>query len=431
MFVDREDEIKALKKELEKDEFSLITITGRRRVGKTTLVKMTVNKGIYFYVYYGDEKIVKNELIKKLHASGVNIHPLASWEEIFREVMERNEILILDEFQRFLRVQPSVPSILQGVIDDIKYKSKAKIVLLGSSIGMMEKMFSYAGALYGRRTLNINLKPLKFRYAQRFFNTDFKNRIRLYSMSGGTPGYLEKFSKYSKPEDALKDIISKKIDVWDDPPNMIISELGKSTVYFSILKAIADGKTRFSEISNYVSIKPNALEYYLQNLIKNLALIRKVYPWGTKGSRKNVRYEISDPFFAFWFRFVYPFLSYIEEGNMLVPLEYFKQNFESYVGKVFEDIVREELSRNYAVYRWWLKGEEIDAVVKFDKEVILCEIKWSDKNLSAQLTKLKKKAEKYFENARLIIIVPEGYKEDGIIGFKEILNGEKIDFYAI
>ncbi len=189
--------------------------------------------------------------------------------------------------------------------------------------------------------------------------------------------------------------------------NAIRSELGESTVYFSILKALAEGRNSFSEIASYVSIKPNTLDYYLENLEKNLAVIEKFVPYGISSKRKRARYEISDNLFRFWFSFVYPFISDIEAGNPKKPMENFRKNYNTYMGKVFEQAVREHFSSECSVYRWWHKDAEVDFVLEKDGKLSLVEVKWKTVDNAVRIChRLKEINERYFDaKAEMILVV--------------------------
>ncbi len=214
VFVNRENEMGLLRKNAEKDAFSLITVIGRRRIGKTTLLRKVFPDAIYFYVFYGDDKIVRDSFIKGLSEHGIYLSPFSTWKEVFERMMDSDTIVIIDEFQRFHRINPSVPSILQGVIDERKASSKSKIVLSGSSIGMMEKIFSYSGALYGRRDLSIYLGPLSFQHSRRFFDLPLDKSLGMYGITGGTPGYLEQASGYESEEALAESIFSRRNPLW-------------------------------------------------------------------------------------------------------------------------------------------------------------------------------------------------------------------------
>ena len=406
VFINREKEIASLRRGTEKEKFSLISVIGRRRIGKTALVRKALPDALYFYVFYGDDKMLKESFISALFECGIHISPFSSWKEIFERIMDSEAVVVIDEFQRFHRINPSVPSILQGVIDEKKDASRAKIILLGSSIGMMEKMFSYSGALYGRRNLSLYLGPLAFYHARRFFNLPPEESLKIYGVIGGTPGYLEQASDVDSAESLAKSIFSRESPLWEEPINAIRSELGESTVYFSILKALAEGRNSFSEMAAYVSIKPNTLDYYLENLEKNLAVIRKTFPFGTTSKRKRARYEISDNFFGFWFTFVYPFISDIEAGNPSKPLEHFRKNYNTYMGRVFEGAAREYFSSEFSVYRWWHRDAEVDMVLEKDGKLTLAEVKWTAvRNASPLCGKLREINEKYFDGGADVLIV--------------------------
>jgi len=270
---------------------------------------------------------------------------------------------------------------MQEFIDNYKEKTELKLILLGSAIGMVDKMFSYSGALYGRRTANITLRQLSFFDSVFFFPAQpLDEIIRFYGMSGGTPGYLEVFARYDSAKDAARALFfSPSGEFREEPFDIIRSELGPSPVYFSILRALAEGRTRFSEIASRVNIKVNTLDYYLHNLQNIMDVVSQVVPALTKGKRLRPQYELRDNFFRFWFTFVYPWLSMPPEDGEKMMVENFARYYNMYLGHVFEHVAREFLQTKYRyVAPWWHKGEEIDLIAREKNTLVLFEVKWGE-----------------------------------------------------
>src|SRR3989338_6884137 len=195
-FVNRMDELEFLSKEHKKEGFRFLSVIGRRRVGKTALMErfMSGKKALYVFVPDIDDKELRMIFAKSLNEKfELNFVGEPPWDELFDRMLGIQErvIIVIDEFQRFLTINKSVPSILQKQIDSHHKKSGVFLVVMGSSIGMMHKLFEYSAPLYGRRTGQIDLGPLKFRHLFEWFpSVSAEKLVEIYAVFGGTPKYL-------------------------------------------------------------------------------------------------------------------------------------------------------------------------------------------------------------------------------------------------
>jgi AAA+ ATPase superfamily predicted ATPase len=191
--------------------------------------------------------------------------------------------------------------------------------------------------------------------------------------------------------------------LYEEVEFLLREELRDYSSYFSILEAIARGNSKLSEIANFSRIQAKDLPKYLSVLMK-LDIVEKIYPITEKRTTKRTIYKIKDNFFDFYFRFVYPFKNDLELGNTKKVIEVIKKEFNSFIGKKFEEISREFLYemnlkgalpfRFSNIGTWWEKDKEIDIVAlnKEEKKILFCEVKWQDIN--------KNEAEKIFENLK-------------------------------
>ncbi len=387
MFVDRRNEFEALRGRLTSDEFELIVIYGRRRVGKTRLVLESIRdlKHLYFLATEtGNIRHFKAEM--KGEVPNLE-HTSDDWEAIFHQIKGRT--VVIDEFPNLIIEDPTVVSQFQKIVDTHLKDTKNKLILLGSSISMMtDRVLSYKSPLYGRRTSSMELEPLRFRYLGDFFpGIGWEEMCRIFAVTDGIPYYIEKVRPpmWEWLEEELKrpdSFMRQEVDF------LLKYEFTDSRTYRRFLEAIANGNHTPVEIRNYTGMKHSDITPYLRNLMDVKMVVREIPVTEGERSRKG-RYFIADNLLTFWFRFILPSRSSIQEG--LFTVDMIKDDFNRYMGKVFERIAREfiiDLNNNTdklsfrlgRIGRWWHREEEID-IVGLDqkkKRAILFEVKWKD-----------------------------------------------------
>ncbi len=377
--VDRERELQALKKRLSSNDLELMIIYGRRRIGKTFLILNAVN-GYDFIYYLATEKNNLRKFKELTESKYEDIkYVKEDWEAIFHYL--RDKIIIIDEFPYMIKEDESILSTFQKIVDETLKGSKTKLILLGSSISMMEDAISYKSPLYGRRTASIELKELKFKDLKGF-NFSLIDAIHVYGFAGGVPFYLTKaktpFLKWINAE--LKEVDSLIKDEIDFMLRYEFSEIG---TYKEILHAISSGKNTLGEIKDFVRISGDVSSYL--NKLEKIGIIGKEFPYKMK---KGARYYIKDNFTLFWFTFIYPNLSLIEEGIYEIK----EDEYNVYLGRIFEKIAREYVKDVYKVKieSLWYKDVEIDIY----GDGIAGECKWSEGiNGEKVLYELKRKVE--------------------------------------
>ncbi|MGC9005536.1 MAG: ATP-binding protein, partial [Candidatus Micrarchaeia archaeon] len=347
------EELRYLESEYKKKRFAFISVIGKRRTGKTRLIEEFIkNKkdSIYFFVSDLNDTEVRLSLAEKLHQQfQLTFLGTPTWDQIFeaifREAQKKRILLVFDEFQRFLRINKAVPSIIQKYIDKYHKTSKLYLVVMGSSIGMMYRLFDHSAALYGRRTGQIFLSPLNFIDLKDWFpNIGIEKLIQIYSIFGGTPKYLEEFEKKkSIMTNIIQKVLSKRSILYNEPESLIKTELPDATTYLNIIKLIAQGRTKANEIADMLTIKTTSLAYFLNILEKDLDVIKKEVPVTEKRPEKSKKtlYFLKDNFFRFWFKYIYPNLSELEIGNVQPTARKIKNEQSQFIGRVFEDIGKE------------------------------------------------------------------------------------------
>jgi len=388
MFVDRREELEFLERKYQEPGPQFLILYGRRRVGKTELVLKFVERkpNVYFLAIRAGER-ENLELFFKALAEHFGEEVLTlekNWENAFRFLSKSNErlVLVFDEFPYLIEANPAISSIFQRGWDLYLSKTNLVLVLVGSSIGMMEnEVLSHRSPLYGRRTGQWKLAPLSFKHLKDFFPSySAEDRVRVYATLGGVPAYLVKFDPRKDFWGNVREkLLTKGEFLYGEVEFLLREELREPKIYVSILRGIAAGASTLGELMNLTGIERYKLSAYLQTLAE-LGLVRREVPITENELKsKKGRYFISDNFFAFWFRYVAPNLSRLEKGESVLVLDEIRKDFDSYLGKVFEDLAMEFLrEQGYSrVGRWWHREDEID-VVAMGGETIFCEVKWSD-----------------------------------------------------
>lgn len=353
-FIGRANEMLALQKEYDRDS-SFVVLYGRRRVGKTTLIKEFIRNRTAFYFLATEElepqsmkrfadviaRTTKNFLLQKAIFS--------DWLDLFRVIAEykpeEKKIIVIDEFPYLVKTNTAFPSILQNAWDEILKDQNIMLILCGSLLGMMRKhALSYDSPLYGRRTSQIRLMPLSFPDVYASEKTSFDDAVKRYSVTGGVPKYIEFFNNNENLTNQITDtILSKNGFLYEEPKFLLNDEVQAPTNYFSIIKAIADGNHRLSRIAGTLGLESSKLTPYLSTLIE-LDFIEKQVPITEKNAEKSRKglYFISDNFVRFWFRYVYPFKGELELDNKQIVLDEMEKDFVSkFVAFSYENICKQ------------------------------------------------------------------------------------------
>ena len=353
-FIGRKDELAKLETEYGRDG-SFVVVYGRRRVGKTTLIKEFAKGKTAFYFLATEE--VESQSMKRLasviaRVTGNSVFSRASfddWLDLFQIVADykpgEKKILVIDEFPYLVKVNSAFPSILQSAWDEILKEKDVMLILSGSLISMMQKhALSYESPLYGRRTAQIRLSPLPFTDVYIEQGGCFSDAVERYAITGGVPKYLEFFQGGRSLANQLEDeVLSKSGFLYEEPYFLLKGESMTAVSYFSIIRAIADGNHKIGKIAAALEENASALTPYLTTLV-DLGFLEKRVPITEKNpgkSRKGL-YFVADNFIRFWFRYVYPFKGELELDNTKIVLEEIGKSFAStFVALAYEDICRE------------------------------------------------------------------------------------------
>lgn len=352
-FIGRTSELSTLESEYQRDN-GFVIIYGRRRVGKTTLIKKFIENKTAFYFLATQE--TENQSMKRL--AGVlarkTENPLlrnvifSDWMDLFQVAAdykpEEKKIMVIDEFPYLVKTNPAFPSILQSIWDEILKDSNIMLILCGSLLSMMKKhALSYESPLYGRRTAQIRLMPLQFMDIYPHQELSFEDAVMQYAVTGGVPKYLEFFQSDADLQEQLLEVVFSKNGFLYEEPNFLLNEEVQAPVnYFSILKTIADGNHKAGKIGSSLGMDSSALSPYLSTLLE-FGFITKDTPITEKNperSRKGL-YFFSDNFIRFWFRYVYPYRGELELENQQIVLDELEKDFTTkFVPFVYETVCR-------------------------------------------------------------------------------------------
>ncbi|SLM32039.1 ATPase [Desulfamplus magnetovallimortis] len=442
-FVNRISELQYLKDEYDQNRSSLIILYGRRRIGKTTLIKEFIKnkQSLYFLATEESEnenkKTFQHQLAEMTGNFLLQKAAILEWHDIFSlfnlHLPNQRKILVIDEFQYLGKGNKAFPSIFQKVWDELLINSNIMVILCGSLINMMvQQTLSYSSPLYGRRTGQIRLKQIPFSYYDQFFESPKKiDLIEYYAVTGGVPKYIELFRPLSDIFEAIKtNILAPQSFLYEEPFFLLEREVGEIGTYFSIIKSIAAGNHKIGKISANLGINQSGMTKYLKTLME-LDLVERIVPVTEKNPEKSKKglYRIKDNFITFWFKFVYPYRHFLEMDQRDFVVDKLKQNFrDNHVSFVYEEICREKLldlsSKGEIDFKilksgtWWNKNEEIDIVALSDDEnkIIFGECKYTKQKTDVELfywLKEKSQKVKWHADARkyYILFSKSGFSE--------------------
>lgn len=375
-FVNRTEELERLDELYESDDAELGVVFGRRRLGKTELLKQSLEAYDDAVVYQARQKTSALQLEQFVDIAAQSYPGVArirqEWEDILGYLAEQDAIVVLDEFPYLVEQDRSLPSVLQAMFDHDLDNSSSTIVLVGSSISMMEEAALLGNSpLYGRSSLKLDIRQLPFDAAMEFVDDEYSptEQILTWGIFGGVPYYLEEVSATNTlAENVQRTILTRHGTLHDEPDYVLRMELTEPTRYFSILEAIAGGNTSRNEIAGATGIEYNQLSKYLDRLARLRLIDRHVPITEQKARSKRSRYRIREPFFRFWFHFVYGSGDRYDELGSGAYETLVEPELPDFVSRSFETLCCGALRTLYPEYtitetgQWWYKDHEIDVV---------------------------------------------------------------------
>lgn len=456
MFYGRKEELDFLEDRYKSNQGEFVVLYGRRRIGKTELLReFSKNKS---HVFYSCKETIDAEQLELFSKKLLKDNPIANylksfstWEDAFAFINDlqtkEKKLVIIDEFPYMVMNNSSIPSIFQNLWDETLKNENVMIVLCGSSMSFMEKnILSEKNPLYGRATGIYKINEVDVFTSTLFFkNMNDEDKVIRYSILGGVPHYLNQFAtELSTEENIKKNILTKGSILYNEVEFLMKQELRETSVYYTIIEAVAMGNTKLNEIYTKTQIDKAKISVYLKNLIK-LNIIEKEYPV-TEPIKKRVKvqgglYKLKNNYFKFYFRFVYPNISELEESDVDGVYEYMVEPFlNEYASYVFEDVCiqymrklnkKQSLSFRYSkIGRWWKKQIEIDILAMDNNENgIFGECKWKNSKMNKNdLERLREKSlavEEHFESKYYYLFSRSGFTDE-LVKIAEVDSGIKL-----
>lgn len=404
MFFGREKELKKLNSMYNSNKFEFAVFYGRRRVGKTTLIREFCKdkNAIYFVAREASGEVnlqnFSNDVFGITDRNKMGNIYFHDWEKAFEYIgnisNEERLILVIDEYPYLAENLPSISSVIQAHID-IKLKNgKLFLILCGSSMSFMEnQVLGYKSPLYGRRTAQFRVRAFTYFQSLPFMEGyDDEDKAVFYGITGGIPEYLSKINKeLSLKENIISLYLNDSGALYEEPTNLLKQELRELATYNGIIDSIAAGASRLNEIASKNNMESNKCAKYLSSLI-SLGIVKKEIPITEKTSKKSI-YLLKDQMFRFWYRFVFPNMSLIASGfGEEVYDAKIESQLNSFMGLTFEEICKQYMYQNIKsapfffgnIGRWWgnnpklKRQEEIDLMAFEDDNVIFGECKWTN-----------------------------------------------------
>ncbi|WP_435102448.1 ATP-binding protein [Halarchaeum sp. P4] len=375
-FVNRNDELDLLRSRFDQDDADLVVIYGRRRLGKSALVREAIADRDDD-VYWQATEETSDAQLENFVDTASETYPLLEdiqrdWEALLRALGREDAVIILDEFPYLVESDDALPSKIQRVWDLHLKETGATLVLVGSSISIMEeKVLSGGSPLYGRRTATIDLPPLALDDAQELYPTeDPDGIIQSWGVFGGTPYYLRALDDDAAfAENIQRHVLSEHGVLHNEPEFLLRTEFGihEPQTYYTILRAIATGRRAANEIADFAGVDSNALGTYLSKL-RRLRLVERDIPvTANPNSTRKSRYRLKEPLFRFWFRYVYGNEGEIVQLGDAAYDELVAPSFTDYMGPMFELVCQNALPdlvpKTYrGIGYWWYRQHELDVV---------------------------------------------------------------------
>ncbi len=407
-FYDREQELGLLQQNFIASEVQskFTVMIGRRRIGKTSLIIRSGDQNpplLYLFVSRDNEHVLVRRM-QKISEEVLGIKILGNAEnfaQLFEQLMIHSQqnhfTLVLDEFQNFININPSIPSQIQDIWDRLHQNAKINLIVCGSVYSMMTRIFENGDQpLYGRKDCKINLKPFKTKVLKNILSDHNPNYtpedlLCLYAITGGVAKYVSQLmDAQAVTRDKMLDYVCNDGSPFLSEGNeLIMSEFGRDyTNYLSIIQLIAQGRTSQVEIDSIIGKNTGS---YLNNLATEYNFIEKTLPMFAKPNSRGIRWRLNDNFLRFWFRFILPNQNLIEMGRNDMIRKIIERDYDQYSGRVLEQYFRQKFSEEEditAIGSYWdRKGEnEIDLIAL------------NDLDHTATIAEIKRNPEKYKES---------------------------------
>lgn len=430
--IGRKKELNALNERYDSGKFEMVPVFGRRRVGKTTLLKEFIKgrNGVYFSATRGSLDVNISKLASKVLGTASPVRmPL---EDLFNEIRIRSEteryVLIIDEYPNLIRKNEHFSDALQEFIDEVEGESKLFLILCGSSLSIMKhQVLSSQSPIYGRRTGQLEVAPMEIWDAVGMLKGfSDEDALKVYGMVGGIPLYLKMFDPGISVQDNIRRLFFEESSFFRNEHEFVMmEEFDNPYTYYTVLEALAAGHTRVNDIATYCSLDNSTIHKHLSSLMA-ASFVERMFPVDNPDG-KNVLYRISDNFLRFQFGRILPVIDYYDEEDSSETIGRILKGLETDMGTVFEQVCGQHLRRRHRgkLGRWWgpdpvsRTQEEIDLIlttVEDGKRIgWFAECKYRNEPVGVDvLDTLKRRASlvRGFDESRFIIYAKCGFTEN-------------------
>lgn len=430
--IGRKKELNALNERYDSGKFEMVPVFGRRRVGKTTLLKEFIKgrNGVYFSATRGSLEVNISRLASKVLGTASPVRmPL---EDLFSEIRTRSEteryVLIIDEYPNLIRKNEHFSDALQEFIDEVEGESKLFLILCGSSLSIMKhQVLSSKSPIYGRRTGQLEVAPMDIWDAVEMLKGfSDEDALMIYGMVGGIPLYLKMFDPGISVQDNIRRLFFEESSFFRNEHEFVMmEEFDNPYTYYTVLEALAAGHTRVNDIATYCSLDDSTVHKHLSSLMAT-SFVERMFPVDNPDG-KNVLYRISDNFLRFQFGRILPVIDYYDEEDSSETIGRILKGLETDMGTVFEEVCGQHLRRRHRgkLGRWWgpdpvsRTQEEIDLIlttVEDGKRIgWFAECKYRNEPVGVDvLDTLKRRASlvRGFDESRFIIYAKCGFTEN-------------------
>ncbi len=387
-FVNRRAELDRLQTLYESDAAELAIIYGRRQIGKSELVRQSIadrDDAVYYQAVQGTKTTQLRRFVEAAATTYPDITAIKEeWEPLLTYLTDRDAIVVIDEFPYLIESNEGLASVVQHLWDTAVDESQATLVLTGSAIGMIHTHVLDGGApLYGRvsQTPNgrLELTQLPFQSIREFVPTyDPEERVFVYGVFGGTPRYLAPLDPSRNFGENVTRLLCDPEGLLHKPETVLQMELNEVNTYFSILESMASGNRSRNKIAQGAGVESTNTSYYFDRL-ETLQIIEKHYPALADPARsKRTRYQIHDPVFRFYFRYLYGREGQYELYGENVYEDLIEPELPDFVSETFKSLCHQVVPALYTDYQltqvptqWWYKGREVDVVTPTDGSTLI------------------------------------------------------------
>lgn len=351
-FIGRKAQLRELEERYHSPGFQMTVIYGRRRIGKSTLIKEFIkNKRA---VYYTATKAGINKNIElwgkqalAVLAPEMNTLSFQTINDLLDFLGKHSErermVIVIDELPYLADADKSVLSVLQNYIDNHWMHGQMFLILCGSSVSFMEnEVLSEKSPIFGRRTSQIKLDAFDYLEAAEFVPAySYDEKAVCFGVTGGVAKYLSMLDDAKSLDENIIQLFFRKTGyLYEEPNNLLTQEFRNVATYNDIISAIASGANKVNEIADKAHVEQSVAVHALQNLIAT-GIVLKEKAVTDEANKKKVQYILKDSMFKFWYQFVPDGMGAIElDRGEIFYQNVVKPKISEFMGSVFEQICR-------------------------------------------------------------------------------------------